>query len=63
MSGSFDTLGLSEKLQKAATDNGYTRPTPVQEKVIPIIQVGKDLLAAAQTGTSAQSDRKRANGL
>ena len=51
MSGSFDTLGLSEKLQKAATDNGYTRPTPVQEKVIPIIQVGKDLLAAAQTGT------------
>ncbi len=51
MSVRFDNLGLSENLQKTVTKNGYSDPTPVQAQAIPIIQQGKDLLAAAQTGT------------
>lgn len=51
MSVRFDNLGLSENLQRTVTKNGYSEPTPVQAQAIPIIQQGKDLLAAAQTGT------------
>ena len=55
MSVRFDNLGLSENLQKTVTKNGYSDPTPVQAQAIPIIQQGKDLLAAAQTGTGKTS--------
>ena len=48
---SFDHLGLSPELIRAVTDQGYTTPTPVQEQAIPIVLAGRDLLAAAQTGT------------
>ncbi len=48
---SFDTLGLSEELQSAVRTKGYTTPSPIQEKAIPVILQGKDILAAAQTGT------------
>ncbi|MDQ7085976.1 MAG: DEAD/DEAH box helicase [Sulfurovum sp.] len=48
---SFSTLGLSEPLLKAIQLQGYTTPTPIQLKAIPIVIKGRDVLAAAQTGT------------
>jgi ATP-dependent RNA helicase RhlE len=48
---SFDDLGLMPELLSAVREQGYTIPTPVQSKAIPIVLAGGDLLAAAQTGT------------
>lgn len=48
---SFKDLGLSEPLLKAIKEQGYDTPTPIQQKAIPIVIEGKDVLAAAQTGT------------
>jgi len=48
---SFSKLGLSKPLLRAIEDQGYTKPTPVQAKAIPIILEGSDVLAGAQTGT------------
>ena len=48
---SFTNLGLSEPLLKAIKAQGYDTPTPIQEKAIPVVIEGKDVLAAAQTGT------------
>jgi len=48
---SLATLGLSEALQNALKDKGYTSPTPIQEALIPLILDGKDIMAGAQTGT------------
>lgn len=48
---SFTSLGLIEPLLKALHTEGYTTPTPIQEKAIPIVLSGRDLLACAQTGT------------
>jgi ATP-dependent RNA helicase RhlE len=47
----FNDLGLSKALVKAVTEKGYTKPSPIQEKAIPHVLKGKDLLASAQTGT------------
>jgi len=47
----FSKLGLSDPILKAITDMGYKTPTPIQQKAIPAILSGKDLVAAAQTGT------------
>src|SRR5664280_354488 len=47
----FEQLGLTEQLLKAVADQGYIAPTPVQQKAIPLILEGKDVLAGAQTGT------------
>lgn len=48
---SFTSLGLSEALLKAISDQGYTSPSPIQQKAIPLVLEGKDVLASAQTGT------------
>lgn len=48
---SFKTLGLIEPLIRAVNEQGYTEPTPIQAKTIPIVLNGDDLLASAQTGT------------
>lgn len=48
---SFELLGLSQPILKALKKEGYTHPTPIQEKAIPVILEGKDLLGCAQTGT------------
>ncbi len=48
---SFSSLGLSEPLLRAISDSGYNTPTPIQQQAIPVILSGRDLLAAAQTGT------------
>ncbi|MDO6674493.1 DEAD/DEAH box helicase [Tenacibaculum sp. 1_MG-2023] len=47
----FTSLGLSKALVKAVTEKGYETPSPIQEKAIPVILEGKDVLASAQTGT------------
>ncbi|KZZ68717.1 DEAD/DEAH box helicase, partial [Oleiphilus sp. HI0128] len=48
---SFESLGLSLPLLKAIEELGYKTPSPIQEKAIPEVLAGHDLLAAAQTGT------------
>ncbi|HET9613490.1 MAG TPA: DEAD/DEAH box helicase [Candidatus Limnocylindrales bacterium] len=47
----FDTLGLSADLLRTVEEEGYEQPTPVQAKAIPLVLEGRDVLAAAQTGT------------
>ena len=48
---SFQSLGLSDALLKAISKKGYTSPSPIQERAIPPILRGQDVLASAQTGT------------
>lgn len=48
---SFNSLGLSAPLLKAVNKKGYTQPSPIQQKAIPLILERKDVLASAQTGT------------
>ena len=48
---SFDSLGLSERALEAVKLLGYSEPTPVQQKAIPVALEGRDLIAAAKTGT------------
>lgn len=48
---SFQSFGLSAELLRAVGEQGYTHPTPVQAKAIPVILEGRDVMASAQTGT------------
>ena len=48
---SFAELGLEPRLLTAIETKGYTIPSPIQEKAIPAILAGDDVMAAAQTGT------------
>jgi ATP-dependent RNA helicase RhlE len=47
----FDSLGLDPRLLKAVKEQGYIHPTPIQEKAIPEVLKGVDILGCAQTGT------------
>lgn len=47
----FDDLQLAPEILRAIADVGYTTPTPIQEKAIPEILAGRDVLGIAQTGT------------
>lgn len=47
----FSKFGLSPQVLKAIAEVGYTTPTPIQEQAIPVVLAGKDVIAAAQTGT------------
>jgi len=47
----FSELGLSDELSQAVADLGYESPTPIQEKSIPVVLMGRDILGSAQTGT------------
>jgi len=47
----FDQLGLAPSLLEAVAAAGYSEPTPIQTKAIPAVLDGRDVLAAAQTGT------------
>ncbi len=71
---SFASLGLSDPIAKAVIEQGYQTPTPIQTQSIPAILAGKDVMAAAQTGTGktagftlpilhllAQGERAQAN--
>jgi ATP-dependent RNA helicase RhlE len=48
---SFDSLGLSAALLRGVAEQGYSEPTPIQARVIPVVLEGRDVLAGAQTGT------------
>ena len=48
---SFEQLGLPAALLRAVNEIGYATPTPIQSGAIPAVRAGRDLLAAAQTGT------------
>ncbi|MHB9941286.1 DEAD/DEAH box helicase [Clostridium sporogenes] len=47
----FENLEIIKPIQKALKEEGYKRTTPIQEKSIPYILDGKDLVGCAQTGT------------
>lgn len=47
----FKSLGLTDNLLKSVSAMGYTEPSPIQLKAIPLVLEGRDLLASAQTGT------------
>ncbi len=47
----FSDLGLGDDVLRAVADAGYTEPTPIQEKAIPVVLMGRDILGCAQTGT------------
>ncbi len=48
---SFSSLGLSAPILEAVAEKGYDTPTPIQLEAIPAVTAGKDVMAAAQTGT------------
>jgi len=48
---SFKSLGLTDAILKAVEKKGYDTPSPIQQKAIPLVLKGKDVLASAQTGT------------
>ena len=48
---SFTELGIAEPLRRALEAEGYTQPTPIQLRAIPVLLAGRDLLGLAQTGT------------
>ena len=47
----FQQFGLAAPILRALTEEGYERPTPIQEKAIPDVMAGRDLQGIAQTGT------------
>ena len=47
----FDKLGLCKKVLKGINKAGYEKPTPIQEKSIPLVIEGNDVIGASQTGT------------
>lgn len=48
---SFDDFGLNREITRAVHDLGYEAPSPIQQKTIPLILEGKDIIGQAQTGT------------
>ncbi len=47
----FDSFGLSKPILDGVKDAGFKIPSPIQEKAIPLVLEGRDLIAQAQTGT------------
>ena len=47
----FDNLALSQDMQRAVKDMGFTEASPIQAETIPLILAGKDVVGQAQTGT------------
>lgn len=47
----FEDLGLSADILRAISEQGYDEPTPIQQRAIPLVLSGRDVMAAAQTGT------------
>ena len=47
----FKDLGLNKRVIQAVEKENYTTPTPIQEKVIPVMLDGRDIVGTAQTGT------------
>jgi len=47
----FENFKINKQLLEAVNEAGYTKPTPIQEKAIPLALAGHDVLGIAQTGT------------
>lgn len=47
----FDSLSLSDPIQRAIREMGYEEPTPIQAQAIPLVLEGRDVIGSAQTGT------------
>jgi ATP-dependent RNA helicase RhlE len=47
----FEDLGLVDSIKKAIVETGYTTPTEIQQKAIPLVLAGEDMIGCAQTGT------------
>lgn len=47
----FEQLGLSNEVLKAIVDMGFSKPSQIQEKAIPVLLTGVDIIGQAQTGT------------
>jgi len=47
----FTDLGLRAEILRSISEQGYDTPTPIQAQAIPVVLAGRDLMAAAQTGT------------
>jgi ATP-dependent RNA helicase RhlE len=47
----FEEMGLREELLRAIRESDYSQPTPIQERAIPEVLAGRDLMCCAQTGT------------
>lgn len=47
----FDQMNIIQPIVRAVTEEGYLRPTPIQEQAIPAMLEGRDLVGCAQTGT------------
>ncbi|MBU0509043.1 DEAD/DEAH box helicase [bacterium] len=47
----FQNFGLDERLLRAVAEEGYERPTPIQDLAIPLVMAGRDMMGSAQTGT------------
>jgi ATP-dependent RNA helicase RhlE len=47
----FELLGVTEPIRRALASSGYSQPTPIQQRAIPPLLAGRDLLGVAQTGT------------
>src|SRR6476620_10348129 len=47
----FKSLHITEPILRSLHEDGYTKPTPIQEQAIPVLLQGRDLLGCAQTGT------------
>lgn len=47
----FTDLGLAPELLQAIETQGYDQPSPIQQQAIPVVLAGRDIMAAAQTGT------------
>jgi ATP-dependent RNA helicase RhlE len=45
----FEDLNLNKFLQNALSENGFVEPTPIQEKVFPVMMSGEDVIGIAQT--------------
>jgi len=54
---SFSSLGLSDALVRAVSEQGYATPTPIQRQAIPAVLAGGDLLAGVQTMGQARFSR------
>ena len=50
-SSPFTALGLGRPIVQAVLEKGYTTPSPIQQQCIPAVLEGRDVMAAAQTGT------------
>src|ERR1700689_4901350 len=48
---SFSALGLSETILQGVKAMGYSEPTPIQLRAIPLVLAGRDVIRSAQTGT------------